>query len=74
VGLSPPVTVVPATDTVDVPSFDVFDLLGHSCYAEAKGLLHDIFDLITRNPPPQSRLRLDRIEQEDGSFYWVISR
>src|SRR5262249_22486699 len=43
VGLAPPVTVVPPIDTVEVPSFNVFDLLGHSYFAEAEGLLHDIF-------------------------------
>ena len=74
VGLAPPITVVPNIDTVEVPSFDVFDLLGHSYFAEAEGLLHDIFDLIARNVPPQSRMRLDRAEQEDGSFYWVMNR
>lgn len=74
VGLTPPVTVVTAIDTIEVPSFDVFDLLGHSYYAEAEGLLYDMFDLIARDAPPESRMRLERTEELGGSTYWIMNR
>lgn len=46
-------------DTVEVPDFDL-DLLGHSYYAEADALLHDMFDLLRRGAPPADRQRLFR--------------
>jgi esterase/lipase superfamily enzyme len=52
-GLTPPVTVVQGVDTIEVPRFNLFELLGHGYYAEAEGMLHDIFDLIRRNAPPR---------------------
>jgi esterase/lipase superfamily enzyme/GNAT superfamily N-acetyltransferase len=72
-GLSPPVTVVPSIDTIVVPGFDVFNLLGHSYYAEAESILYDIFDLIQRNASPADRLRL---AQKDvaGQIYWELGR
>ena len=55
-GFTPPVTVVPGIDTVDVPGFNLLDL-GHSYYAEAAPVLHDVFDLIRRNAVPEDRQR-----------------
>jgi esterase/lipase superfamily enzyme len=72
-GLTPPVTVVPGIDTVEVPQFNVFDLLGHGYYAEADGVLHDIFDLIRRNADPKDRQRLAPAQTPEGSIYWVMT-
>ncbi len=72
VGLTPPVTVVRGIDTIEVPRFNVFDFLGHGYYAEAEGLLHDIFDLIRRNAPPEDRQRLTSAKTESGLAYWIM--
>jgi len=70
-GLTPPVTIVAGVDTVEVPSFNILDL-GHGYYAEADGLLHDMFDLIRRNAAPAGRQRLAEARTEDGKLYWVM--
>lgn len=70
-GFTPPVTVAPGIDTVDVPGFNLLDL-GHSYYAEAAPVLHDVFDLIRRNAVPEDRQRLARVTTESGEVYWRI--
>ena len=72
VGFSPPVTIVPGVETVEVPAFNLLNL-GHGYFAEAGALLHDMFDLIRRNPHPDDRQRLARHSTGDGS-YWVMRR
>ncbi|MGC3967339.1 MAG: alpha/beta hydrolase [Pirellulales bacterium] len=72
VGLSPPVTVVEGVDTVEVPKFDFGDLLGHSYFAEAEGLLHDIYQLIRHNQKPAERQRLLQATTADGKTYWEM--
>jgi esterase/lipase superfamily enzyme len=74
VGLTPPVTVVPGVDTVEVPRFNVFELLGHGYFAESEGHLHDIFDLIRWDPSPSDRQRLTAARKDDGLNYWVMER
>ncbi len=71
-GVTPPVTTLQGVDTVEIPSFNVFELLGHGYYAEAESLLHDIFDLMRRNAPPSDRQRLSQAIADDGSPYWVM--
>jgi esterase/lipase superfamily enzyme len=71
-GLTPPVTVVPGIDTVEVPQLDLTNLKWHSYFATAESLLHDIFDLIRRNPDPADRQRLTMAEAGDGARYWVL--
>jgi esterase/lipase superfamily enzyme/GNAT superfamily N-acetyltransferase len=73
VGLTPPVTVVDGIDTVEVPRFDLTSLKWHSYFAEAEGLLHDLFDLIRWNPDPGDRQRLTPAETEKGARYWVMT-
>jgi esterase/lipase superfamily enzyme len=70
-GFTPPITVVPGIDTVEVPDFDI-DILGHSYYSEAEGILHDMFDLLRRNAPPDDRQRLHAVRPLDGLHYWKI--
>jgi esterase/lipase superfamily enzyme len=46
-GYFKPYTVAADIDTVAVPDFDI-DLLGHSYFAQAEALLHDLYDLMHR--------------------------
>jgi hypothetical protein len=57
---------------VSLAKFNVFELLGHGYFAEAEGLLHDIFDLIRRNANPEDRQRLSPREMAEGAVYWVM--
>lgn len=72
-GYFAPYTVVEGIDTVTVPYFDV-DLLGHSYFAQAEALLHDIFDTIKRNVPPGQRLRLTAVLSKDGQHFWSLGK
>lgn len=72
-GLTPPVTVVPGVDTIEVPKFDILTL-GHCYFADAAALLHDMFDLIRSNRPPDQRQRLDARLNVDGGRYWTLVR
>lgn len=67
-----PYTVAPGVDTVAVPDFDV-DLLGHSYFAQAEALLHDIFDLMRHGQAPAQRQRISSA-LEDGVAFWKLGR
>jgi esterase/lipase superfamily enzyme len=67
-----PYTVAPGVDTVAVPNFDV-DLLGHSYFAQAEALLHDIYDLMRRGAAPAHRQRITAAFHEDTAF-WRLRR
>ncbi len=67
-----PYTVAPGLDTVAVPNFDI-DLLGHSYFAQAEALLHDIFDLMRFNQSPGQRQRIDRANYQ-GTEFWSLRR
>ncbi len=67
-GYYTPYTVAPGVDTVAVPDFDV-DLLGHSYFAQAEALLHDIHDLIRHNEAPAQRQRITPAFDEDATFW-----
>lgn len=67
-----PYTVAPGVDTVAVPDFDV-DLLGHSYFAQAEALLHDIYDLMRNNQAPAQRQRIAAALHEDMAF-WRLRR
>ncbi len=71
VGFTPPVTVVPGIDTVEVTNVDV-SLLGHGYFAEARDLLHDIHKLLIDDAPPARRMGLRAATTADGRGYWVI--
>jgi hypothetical protein len=71
-GFTPPVTVVPGIDTVEVSNVDL-TLLGHGYYAEADGVLRDIFDLIHFGAPPDDRARTRPVHDAMGR-YWVIGK
>jgi esterase/lipase superfamily enzyme len=69
-GYFTPYTVAPGVDTVAVPDFDV-DLLGHSYFAQAEALLHDIFDLMRHNQAPAARQRITPA-LHDGTTFWKL--
>ncbi|MFN0172507.1 MAG: alpha/beta hydrolase [Bryobacteraceae bacterium] len=69
-GYFTPYTVAPGVDTVAVPDFDV-DLLGHSYYAQAEALLHDIHDLMRHNEAPAKRQRIAPALHE-GAAFWKL--
>jgi len=63
-----PYTVTDGVDTVAVPDFDI-DLLGHSYFAQAEALLHDIYDLMRHNEPPAHRQRIVPAYHAGQSFW-----
>ena len=71
-GYFQPYTVAAGVDTVAVPDLDI-DLLGHSYFAQAEGLLHDIYDLMRHGDPPERRQRIVPAEQ-DGVKFWKLRR
>ncbi len=71
-GYFTPYTVAPGLDTIAVPDFDI-DLLGHSYFAQAEAMLHDMFDLIRHGEPPEMRQRLNAVEVAGQSF-WEVRR
>jgi esterase/lipase superfamily enzyme len=71
-GYVPPYTIVHGIDTVEVPNFNV-DLLGHSYFAQAEALLHDMFDLMQRDTAPARRQRIEA-RSVDGETLWCLRR
>ncbi|MCP5352827.1 MAG: alpha/beta hydrolase [Chromatiales bacterium] len=71
-GYFTPYTVVPGVDTIAVPDFDL-DLLGHSYFAQAEALLHDMFVLIRHGSAPGERQRLQSA-RHDGVHFWRVGR
>jgi esterase/lipase superfamily enzyme len=67
-GYFTPYTVTPGVDTVAVPDFDM-DLLGHSYFAQAEALLHDIYDLMRHGEAPARRQRIMPAVHEGVSFW-----
>jgi esterase/lipase superfamily enzyme len=71
VGFCPPVCVLEGLDTVQVPAFNLLSL-GHGYFANAAGVLHDMFDLIRHNDPPSARQRLVSSTNEHGKAFWRV--
>ena len=69
-GFTPPITVVPGIDTVEVTDIDV-TLLGHGYYGDAEAVLYDMSQLLTANAEPAIRPRLRAVVGTDGP-YWRI--
>ena len=72
-GFTPPVTIAAGIDTIQVPGFNLLDL-GHSYYAEAGPVLHDLFDLMRRNAAPSERQRLIQVPTDAEEVYWRMIR
>lgn len=71
-GYYKPYTVAPGVDTVAVPDFDI-DLLGHSYFAQAEALLHDIYDLMRLDAAPGKRQRITPAV-DGGSSFWKLRK
>jgi esterase/lipase superfamily enzyme len=71
-GYFTPYTVAAGVDTVAVPDFDL-DLLGHSYFAQAEALLHDIHDLMRHNEDPTRRQRIAAAVHE-GTAFWRLKK
>lgn len=71
-GYFKPFTVTPGVDTIAVPDFDL-DLLGHSYFAQAEALLHDIYDLMRLNASPGRRQRITPAT-DGGASFWRLRR
>jgi esterase/lipase superfamily enzyme len=69
-GFSPPVTIVPAIDTIDVSNTDL-SLLGHGYCMEDRDVLHDMYDLLTTDRHPDDRYGLVP-KKQDSQKYWSI--
>ena len=70
-GFTPPVTIVPGIDTVEVSDIDL-TVLGHGYFAEAGAVLYDMFDLLKSNRGPEQRVRLAPKRTPDNREYWAI--
>jgi esterase/lipase superfamily enzyme len=70
-GYTPPLTVIPAIDTVEVSNIDLI-FLGHGYFAEARELLHDLHDLLINDLPPERRMGLRATVATAGERSWVI--
>ena len=71
-GYFKPYTVAPGVDTIAVPNFDL-DLLGHSYFAEAAALLHDIYSLMRLDASPSRRQRMTPAVAGDAHF-WELGK
>lgn len=71
-GYFEPYTLANEVDTIAVPDFDI-DLLGHSYFAQAEALLHDMYSLIRQDQPPNKRQRIHRLENEAQEL-WYLQR
>ena len=70
-GLSPPVTVVPAADTVEVRGLDLFSI-GHSYFGNKAALLHDKFMFFRYGFTAEKRQRLVETRTQSGQTYWIL--
>jgi esterase/lipase superfamily enzyme len=71
-GFSPPVTIVPGIDTIDVSKTDL-SLLGHGYFSDDRDVLHDMRHLLSYNTPPAKRFGLKTV-QLDTQKYWMFAR
>lgn len=69
-GYTPPVTVVPEIDTIEVTDIDL-SMLGHAYYAQAAPVLYDLDELLLHNTPASRRIRLESVGQPPAR-YWKV--
>jgi esterase/lipase superfamily enzyme len=70
-GLCPPVVTANGMDTILVEGFNLLDL-GHSYYAAATPVLHDMFNLLHHDAGPERRPRIQPAKTQDGRDYWKL--
>jgi esterase/lipase superfamily enzyme len=71
-GFSPPITIVPGVDTIDVSKIDL-SLLGHGYFSDDRDVLHDMKHLLSYNTPPEKRFGLKTV-QLDTQKYWMFKQ
>ncbi len=71
-GFSPPITIVPGIDTIDVSNIDL-SLLGHGYSSADRDVLHDMRHLLSYNTPPAKRFGLKTV-QLDTQKYWMFNQ
>ena len=71
-GITPPITIVPGLDTVEVTGLDL-SFLGHGYFANARAVLTDIHRLFQDNAPPGKRFGLYQIPN-GGVPYWQFRK
>ncbi|HEV3306422.1 MAG TPA: alpha/beta hydrolase [Candidatus Sulfotelmatobacter sp.] len=71
-GLTPPITIVPCIDTVQVTQFNLFDF-GHGYWAQARELIVDIYQLMKyAAAPPRALLHEERTKDKEKDRYWIL--
>jgi esterase/lipase superfamily enzyme len=70
-GFSPPITIVPGVDTVEVSKIDL-TLLGHGYYGDARPVLQDMHSLIRQNTEPGDRFGLNEVVLDQQKCYWTF--
>jgi esterase/lipase superfamily enzyme len=70
VGFSPPITIVPGVDTIDVSEIDL-TLLGHGYFSDARDVIGDMSHLLLHNTAPERRFKLHTVKTESET-YWVM--
>jgi esterase/lipase superfamily enzyme len=70
-GFSPPITIVPTIDTIDVSNTDL-SLLGHGYCMEDWDVLRDMHSLLNKNQPPESRGLGSGVYE--AQKYWTIKQ
>lgn len=83
-GYTPPVSVYPGIDTIQVGNVDVSLLgIGHNYHSEKHPVLYDMASLLQGNTNPEKRVRLKKVFTQEGqgllsmgdsSFYWQLRR
>jgi esterase/lipase superfamily enzyme len=68
-GFSPPVTIVPTIDTIDVSDTDP-SLLGHGYCMDNRDVLRDMHSLLNKNQPPDDRGLESGVSETQK--YWTI--
>jgi esterase/lipase superfamily enzyme len=71
-GFSPPITIVPGIDTIDITKTDL-SLLGHGYFSDDRDVLYDMRDLLSYNIPPRKRFGLKTV-QLDAQEYWMFKQ
>jgi esterase/lipase superfamily enzyme len=69
-GLTPPITIVPSIDTVQVTQFNLFDF-GHGYWAQARELIGDIYQLMRYGAAPP-RAFLTEQTTTDKDQFWLL--
>jgi esterase/lipase superfamily enzyme len=72
IGFSPPITIVPGIDTIDVSKTDL-SLLGHGYFSADRDVLHDMRHLLSYNTPPGKRFGLKTVPF-DTHKYWMFKK